>query len=110
MTVNFRSPHQFIPILVILFITLGKSATAIQCIFFSYTSVKSPISVDSALEAKSAMSASDCMPEGLVYDAGLSGCETSFKLLWSLAAFNLLSAVLSLFFGNYQFAPYVLSC
>ncbi|MCJ1460331.1 hypothetical protein MMC28_010710 [Mycoblastus sanguinarius] len=56
------------------------------------------------------MSASDCMPEGLVYDAGLSGCETSFKLLWSLAAFNLLSAVLSLFFGHDAIRRHIPSC
>ena len=46
------------------------------------------------------MSAIDCMPRGLTYDAGLTGCQSAIRLLATLAAFNTWSAVLSLLFGK----------
>ena len=46
------------------------------------------------------MSALDCMPSGLTFDAGLEGCKSAYKLLATLAGFNAWSAVLSLVMGN----------
>lgn len=47
------------------------------------------------------MSAIDCMPSGLTYDAGLTGCKSAYKLLATLAAFNIWSAMLALGFGDF---------
>ena len=48
------------------------------------------------------MSAIDCMPRGLTYDAGLTGCKSAYKLLTTLAVFNVWSAALSVVLGILQ--------
>ena len=40
------------------------------------------------------------MPNGLVYDAGLTGCKTANRALASLVALNIWSALLAAFFGS----------
>lgn len=42
----------------------------------------------------------DCMPRGLTYDAGLTSCPTTTKLLVTLGIFNFEAALLSLVIGG----------
>jgi len=42
----------------------------------------------------------DCMPQGLTYDAGLTSCPTTTKLLVTLGIFNFEAALLSLVIGH----------